>query len=367
MKELVPLTHVLETFFMATLKPDCEPPVYEEIVFAHMPAPKDRRSANRALLQYGVYDHASTMFWNELSDSEYHTANICVDAENLQPLLESALEVCSSDYQYQVALMTIGNLFDTDNPACQEIFESLTEPLSLNPDLRKTHQYLLWHAYRFRVRGGDHARALADLQSEQRLPMSQVHGLMMNLLMLEENHGSLNEYLNGASPDLLLADTHLIETMRAFKLCERDSAFNLLQGKAQESMRERMAGAMQSGDRAELYYALEYAQVLGAEDDLSDEWAAQVKRMADRDNFAYLQMKLCYFSEDWPGTQKAAQTVVDYAPLHYDSYFYLGKALIRQQEYDAGIKALKPFLDYCKDSLDYREALELEKEAKSNL
>ncbi|MBN2161313.1 MAG: DUF3857 domain-containing protein [Pontiellaceae bacterium] len=364
-KELLPLHAVLESFFMDTLKPDCAAPVYADVRFSHLTEPSDRKEVNRALLQFGAYDHSSMMFWGDLNDTEYQTGTYCVDASNLKPLLEQLLAACSTDYQYQAVMIAIGQLYDTDNPQCLAIVDEITNRLMQLPDLRKTHQYLLWQNYRNKVRAGDHERVLVNLQSDCKLPKSQVHGLLMTVLLLDDQQVALAEYLNGASPDLLLDDGHLVETMQAFRKCGRDSSFNLLRPKATESMHEWMARSVVSGDRFEIHNALMLAEILDAEDLLSEQWQEQVRSVANRDNRDYLDMLLCHAKSDWVGLEKSSRSLAACSPLHYDTYFYLGKALIRQEKYSEGLKAIEPFLLYCKDSLEYEEALSLKKEAET--
>lgn len=363
-EDMIPLHDVMQSFFMEKLKPDCEKPNYADTIFGRELDLGKRRSINRALLQYRLYEHLSLEFWSELNDTEYLNGNICVDAANLGLLCDEVLAVCNSDQQYSMAVYLIRMLFDSDDPACQEIYNAKTAELSRNPDLRYTHQELLFTSYHQRIRAGKHDRLLVDLRSEKNLSKAQTHSLMMNLLLVSEDKEAMGSYLNTASPELLLEDMNIGDTLKAYTMCGRESSFELLRERGEEVLREFMADAVLLGDRGSLYHALQLSDLLGSVDSLTTDWVDKVRKTAQKDDFVYLQMRLSDLREDWSATENAAGTLTGLAPFHYDTYFYLGKALIKQGRNVEGVKALEPFLRYCKDSVNYRIAEQMAGEIK---
>ena len=362
-KDLMPIHAVWEDFYRKKLAASSvDKPVYSSIVLNRISGFENRQSANRALLQYGVYDHSSMLFWQELNHVEYLNGIMCVDKNNLGDLMDSLLGVCKTDRQYSMTLSTISQCFDSDDPDCVKIFTDRTESLWQNPDLSRTSQFLLWHRYYGWIRSGEYQRARVDLQGEKNLPQIRRHRLLMDVLLVSADHAALEDYLNTASPELLLDDNQLGNTLEAYRICGRDSVFEFMKDKGLECMREFMADAVSTGDLGAIHQALQLAGLLNAGNHLQGDWEKMVKQSASLEVYAALQMNLANFKEDWGAMGDAAQFLTEKLPSYYDNYFFLGKALIRQGKQKEGVGAMQPFLKYCKDSLYYREAQQLVEE-----
>ncbi|MDF7800888.1 DUF3857 and transglutaminase domain-containing protein [Pontiellaceae bacterium B1224] len=356
---------VLEQFFMDLLKPDEARPDHAEFLLLPRKSLSEQRAIIRGLLKYGIYDHTSFGFWIDLNDLEYMNGLICIDEDNLGPLLDQLLAVCKTDNQYNLAIDLIARLFDSDNAACLEILSAKTKELTLRTVGEQTKQTLLSMQYRVRIRTGDQAGALQDLKDERNLPKQDRHRSMMVALISARDTDALNVYLNTADTDLLLDDSMISMTLDAYRLCGRDAEYALVKEKGEEVLFENMAEAVLQGERYPIYYASEMAEQLNQEDALTDEWLALVEQVARVDDIYYLQMRISYFRQDWAAMEEAASKLSSLRPTHYDTYFYLGKAKIQQGEYQEGLKALEPFLTYCKDNPLYAEAIQLQNEARS--
>ena len=357
-KELMPIHQVLQSFFETKLSLSYERPDYQQFAFQRETSLQDERRAKYALFQYRLYDHSVLGFWSHLNDFELSDGGLCVDQANLGSLLGKILEACQTDSQYSQAVELCSRLFDTDDPACREIFHSYAEALLRRPELKKTHQWLLWMKYRQFIRQGEHARVLVDLKSEKNLSSQQIHAFMMSVLLTSDDIDALNDYLNAASPDLLLEDVQLANTLCAYKLCGRDAEYEIFAKKGQEVLNEYMAASVQTGEHYPVYQALELIEQLPWPASYEN-WEHLVAGVAKQDTVAYMQMNLAHRREDWAALEIASRVLTKHHPLVYDNYFFLGKAFIKQRKYEEGVAALDIFLMYCKDLKEYPEAQEL--------
>ncbi len=359
-KEAMPLHDVMQAFFDAALKPDFERPQFSTAWrFPHASDPVRLQPMIRTLLQYRLFDHQNVAFWSDVNEAEYLNGNICLDEHNFEQLFRQLLDACGKDRQYVMAIGIINELYDTDNAACQRLFDAMTQPLLSRAELEETRHVLAWNQYRRLIRQGEGKRAYIDLRSERNLSKQQLHELSMMALLAAGDKKLLGDYLGSADPDLLLGDHALATTLNAYRLCGRQTEYDLLKDKGIEVLHEFMADAVQSGGHPPVYIAIELARSMDAMDALDPAWARLVENRARKDSAAYMRMHLCFASKDWPGTAAAAKILVDCKPLHYENYYYLGKALIEQGRREEGDKALAPFLAYCKDSEQYGDAVRL--------
>lgn len=367
LKELMPLHTALQEFFVQRLQPDYVRPDCADLSLYKRSDLAQYRANLGALLQYGLYDHMSIVFWVDLPNVEYRCGNTCIDENNLGALLETILSVCKTDQQYSMVVGLLPELFDTDSEACMKIVEPVVDELLARSELEQTHSVLIFRRYLEEVRRGNFKQVAADLRTETGLSRQNQHYLMLQSMLLAEDSAALNDYLNSANPDLLLADEQLAGTLQAYQKCGRAAEVDLLQEKGMTVLREFMAFAALYGEQWSIYNAIDLAEALGVLGTLDERWVDRVAENARMDHLAYLKMHRCHAQEDWAGTEQFARDLVDCAPSYYDTYFFLGKALIEQEKYEEGAAALKPFVTYCKDSLRYQEALRLDASARAAL
>lgn len=364
-KDMNLIHQVMERFFKERLNPDEPRPDHADFLLFPRKPLAEQRSINRGLLKYGLYDHTSFGFWMSLNDLEYMHGVVCIDESNLGPLLDQLLAVCETDNQYNMAFDLIARLFDSDNAACRDILSSKTKELTRGSGYEQTKRALLAMQYRIRIRAGEQSAALQDLKEERNISKQDRHFSMMGALISSRDTVALNAYLNAADTDLLLDDSMIALTLNAYVLCGRDAEFALVKEKGEEVLLENMAEAVRTGEHYPVYYTTELVAQLDRADLLTDEWLTLVKQVARADTGFYLQMRTSYFREDWAATERAADKLCSLKPTHYDSYFYLGKSMIQQGRVEEGLKAMEPFITYCKDNALYPEAIKLRDEARS--
>lgn len=365
--ELMPIHQVMAAFFTAVLEPSEMKPSVSDVQQYRGESLAEQRRIIRGLLQFGLYDHTSLYFWRLLNDLEYMHGNICVDSGNLERLLGKLLGACRTDSQYQQAVKLAIGMFDTDDKACEKILFALTKEISLQPGMEKTKQELLTFQYKRRIRCGDYKAALADLALEKSLSKQDRHNMTMEALLVSKDLDALNTYLSLADADLLLDDGFIADTLLAYKLCGNTGAYGLVKESAEAVFLEFKARAMQTGEHRAVYFSAMLADRLENPDALDDAWMDAVAMVAREDTIQYMRMYVYHMRGDWPATEAAAQKLSEMKPVHYNTYFYLGKALIKQGRFAEGIKALKPFLQFCRDSIDYEEARELNDLAQSKI
>jgi hypothetical protein len=367
LKELIPDHHVLQAFYLQQIQPDYERPdcadfsMYRPVDLARLQA------TYGALLQHGLYDHTTLLFWRDLNDVEYRNGHICVNEKNLDELIKGMLSLCESDQQYAMIVSVLPELFDGDHAECARIYQEATDPLLARAELEQTHASLIYHRYASQIRNGHYKQASADLKTETGLTRRNLHYLRVQSMLLSEETGMLNDYLNSADPDLLLADDQLDNTLQAYKKCGRKAEYTLLSEKGMDVLRECMASATIDGNRWMIYRTVALAEAMDVLGTLDEPWIDQVAENARPDDVAYLQMHRFHALENWGETERYSRELVACAPTYYGSYYFLGKALVEQKKYNEGIEALGTFLRYCKDSLHYREALRLDASAKKVL
>ncbi|MBN2686086.1 MAG: DUF3857 domain-containing protein [Pontiellaceae bacterium] len=364
--EVLPIYSVLEEAFKEILPLEYERPQYADSHFSVEQNLQKLQAQYRAELQYGLYDHASDSFWNDLNTVELMNGNVCFNGDNYADLLEKILAACQSDQQYAIALNLSLSMADFDDPACREIFDNATETLLLKPELRKTNQLLLYYQYSNAIRHGQHKQVLNDLPSEENLSKQQRHRLMMTTLLASRNLDRLKEYLAKVNPDLLLDPDYIWQTLKACELCDQTSMFEIVKDKGMEELREYMVDSLMDGN----IYAADQTVRLGEyldNNDLLQEWFSHYASVGIEDDVARILQMLSNLREDWPTMEAQAEKLVQIAPTFYENYFYLGKAKIKQGNYAEGIEALKVFIRYSKDSSEYMEAQELLEWAESEV
>ncbi|MBN2703486.1 MAG: DUF3857 and transglutaminase domain-containing protein [Pontiellaceae bacterium] len=359
LKEWMPLHRILHSFFMDQLKPDYEKPTYAEAQFSESRLLKAERERYQAILQHGLYNHMSLSFWSDLARIELLNGNICTTKSNLEPLMAELLQACKTDSQFVAVLKTISDLIDFDDAECRAIFEGKVADLRGRSDLRNTNLFLLWKNYQCRIRQGELDRSISDLTTEHNLPQMQQYALKTTALLAANDGNAMGNYLARVTPDLLLDPRLIWLSLRACKLSGKDSMLNLIKEQALKEQRELMASALAANDVADADAVARLAEFLDANDPLLAGWLDAMASSAREDSVANVRMVLGNIRKDWAATEQSAEFLVKVAPTMYDNYFYLGKALIKQDRFLEGIEAMSPFMQYCKDSPYYAEAQEL--------
>lgn len=366
LKEFSPIHDAFAQFYMEKIKPELDQPRHADILAYERKGLDEQARIYRSLLQHKLYDHSSLRFWTQINDLEYLNGTICVDRNNLAALMDDLLKACDEDSQFNAALDLVAKMFDSDDAECQRIFLSKAKDITMQPGMDKTKQMVLEFEYNVRIRGGDHKSALVDLESEKNISKRQRHIQMLKALAMSQDRNAMNIYLNSASTDLLLDDYMISETLYAYKLCDNEAAYELVAERGEEVFLEFMAKSAQMGDKYSIYYAVLLAEHLGKPDSLDDKWIGVVDKIGRKDVVENMLMRSSNLKEDWSTMETSARTVSKLKPSHYDTFYFLGKSLIKQGKYNDGAEALKPFLRYCLDSKHYRDAVELNEYAKSH-
>jgi len=183
-------------------------------------------------------------------------------------------------------------------------------------------------------------------------------GPLLRDTMRKKSIPELKTLILNTEAEELVSPAHLSLTLRASRMAGLDSEAAFLEEIARKDFYRSILSAWATGDISEAFHAMSLAKVLGetVPEDFFKPFLGRIHREWTRLQFRISEAEL---RGDYEAVRKWTGILLKKEPKLFDAYWELGHAEAELGHEREAIAALKTFLEYCHDSLEYSDAEEL--------
>lgn len=275
-------------------------------------------------------------------------------------LFAAGFEKIPDDTARASLILSVDSAIDTDNPKLRGAVMELVKPYRNAEQFRSSYDTIRMLEQRWAWRSGQPMDPESDLSSSHSVITSTfVDQMKLDYYMQSQNVPMLRKTLESLSPDDLLSERLLVDSLRAFDLAGMTDESALARDTATKALYRALLQSWSTLDSFDIFQAYLLANALHDPSRIPRNWYSDLSgRLSHRRHNLYLRAEDAALREDWPSLLSAANEAILLFPTFYHLYWYKGAALYHQGKIKEAAGPLRTYVQYSKNEAEYTQAKE---------
>lgn len=339
-----------------------EPAVLEDLIDVHELDHLDRNdvlAVKLYLVKTGRVGLGGTEFWHDLiRNANFNNA----DPELALKITAGLLEHETDDVRRSITVLYSPEFIDIDDPEDRDALFEVLEPWKQRDDAPRTSEMLRIMRAQVDERLGETIDWRAVFTGVNHPVGNELKTrFMLRAGLSGGDADELRRVLNGMETSMMFEDTMLPLTLPAMEAAGLDAELAVARTEAARASHRLFQKSWLSADVIDALRALRLTEALGEDaPGVPEGWVESVApRVGNTFRRHMLVATAARVQEQWEPALEAINAAIDMVPTFYALYWDRARILVALDQPDKAIEDLDLYLQYCKDELDYGDALQL--------
>lgn len=276
-------------------------------------------------------------------------------------LVRTLVTTAAGDEQRWPVVLLAPLFVDIDRPECLTQLRDILEPYRDPGKNPATSAIIRLIDAQCAIRTGQPPK-LDDVTPDAAHPMvkSILVSIKLTAAMQSHDRDAIRQTLERMPPDQLLEPNDLPRKLAALEAAGMNDEAALLREAGRKALYTQVLATWAMPLGRDVVRAIETATALGLADEIPAAWADDcLAAVRDEQFHADIRLGLAELHHDWAGALAAADVLLATQPMRYHCYWSKGRALFELGRKAEAADALKTYVRYSKDEIEYPKALVL--------
>lgn len=282
-------------------------------------------------------------------------------------LLKASVSQAPDDMRRSAYAMIGMSMLDEDDPVQRQAMFDALKPWRDPEKNPMTSSVIRLFEVHVAMRTGGKFDPATDLQNLKHPLVRQMEPAMkLQHYLLTNDSAQLKLALQGMPVEALLDPQNLECVLPALAAVGMKDELQLAQQTARDELRKAVLRAWCTLDPRQFSTVFNLAGALHATDPYPRAWVEDcLKKIKNTDSSRFLQLRDAGVHQDWNTVLAASNDLLAIHPTRYGLYWYKGRALHHLKRKPEAAEALRTYTRFCKDDIEYPEALDLLKQTEA--